>query len=430
MFLVLSSSWLGWAPPHPDAVTSLPGLDGPLRSQLFSGYLRATADGQTFYSHYVLTESRSSPADDPLVLWQQGGPGSSGFGFGFLAEMGPYVLDADSLALNASAPRLFEREYSWDASANMLLFEHPPGTGFSYCVDAAEALIACTWNDQTQAEAFHATLLAFYTSFPQYRQHELRLIGESYAGLLLPYLAAEIYRHPTETPAKQLKGLAVGNGCPGTSGATPAKRGTCNGPYGSYDTQHVLELAYGHSALPRPLWQKLQAACGFPCKAATWSEGAHALALTLTSHLSPLPSPPHPSSSSPRWPCAACDGPFSAECEALLQEADEAIGPFNVYNFYDNCGDSNQAHAASAAHAAHAAQAPQLRSLLQHAQRLGTSAAPLPSTGGQEYPCGTGHAATVWANSAAVREALHVRPEAFYGRPWSLQAGAGMQYTT
>ena len=276
MFGLLSSS-LGWAPSHPDTVTSLPGLDGPLRSQLFSGYLRATANGQTFYSHYVLTESRSSPADDPLVLWQQGGPGSSGFGFGFLAEMGPYVLDADSLALNASAPRLFEREWSWDASANVLLFEHPPGTGFSYCVDAAEDPIACTWNDQTQAEAFYNTLLAFYASFPHYRQHALRLIGESYAGLLLPYLAAEIYRHPTETPAKQLKGLAVGNGCPGTSGATPAKRGACNGPYGSYDTQHVLELAYGHSALPRPLWQSLQAKCGFPCKAATWSEGAYAL---------------------------------------------------------------------------------------------------------------------------------------------------------
>ena len=97
------------------------------------------------------------------------------------------------------------------------------------------------------------------------------------AGLLLPFLAAEIYRHPTETPAKQLKGLAVGNGCPGTAGASPAKRGACNGPYGSYDTQHVLELAYGHSALPRPLWQSLQAACGFPCKAATWSEGVYAL---------------------------------------------------------------------------------------------------------------------------------------------------------
>ena len=71
-------------------------------------------------------------------------------------------------------------------------------------------------------------------------------------------------------------------------------------------------------------------------------------------------------------------------------------------------------HATHASHASQASQAPQLRTLLQHAQRFGTSAASLPSTGGQEYPCGTEHAATLWANSAAVREALHVRPEARY----------------
>ena len=29
-----------------------------------------------------------------------------------------------------------------------------------------------------------------------------------------------------------------------------------------------------------------------------------------------------------------------------------------------------------------------------------------------------------------VRAALHMKPETFYGRPWSSQAGAGMQYTT
>ena len=214
-----------------DEVTSLPGYAGPLRSKLFSGYLRASANNQTFYMHYVLTESRSSPSSDPLVLWQQGGPGSSGFGYGYLAELGPYVLDTDSMAPNVSGtPRPFAREYSWDAVANLLLFEHPPGTGFSYCVDSSDKPVPCTWNDQTQAEAFYNTLTAFYDAFPEYTATPLHLIGESYAGLLLPFLTAEIYRHPTETPAKQLRGLAIGNGCPGTSGATPSNRGTCNGP--------------------------------------------------------------------------------------------------------------------------------------------------------------------------------------------------------
>ena len=139
----------------------------------------------------------------------------------------------------------------WDGLANLLLFEHPPGTGFSYCVDASDKPTACEWNDQTQAVAFYNTLTAFYAAWPTYSQHELKIIGESYAGLLIPFLTHEIYKRQKEIPARQLRGIAMGNGCPGTSGATPTNRGTCNGPYGSYDTQHIMELAYGHSALPR-----------------------------------------------------------------------------------------------------------------------------------------------------------------------------------
>lgn len=41
--------------------------------------------------HYLLTEARESPTDKPLALWQQGGPGSSGMAFGWLAELGPYT---------------------------------------------------------------------------------------------------------------------------------------------------------------------------------------------------------------------------------------------------------------------------------------------------------------------------------------------------
>mmetsp|Transcript_78557 Transcript_78557/g.156175 ORF Transcript_78557/g.156175 Transcript_78557/m.156175 type:complete len:510 (-) Transcript_78557:336-1865(-) len=396
LLLALLSSTSARSSLHPDEVTLLPGYLGPLRSKLYSGYLKAEANNQTFFTHYVLTESRRNPANDPLVLWQQGGPGSSGFGFGFLAELGPYVLDADSLTSNRSrTPRPFSRQYSWDATANLLLFEHPPGTGFSYCVNAAGTPVACEWNDQTQAQAFYNTLLAFYARWPQYEAKDLHMIGESYAGLLLPFLAAEIYQHPDETPAKRLKGLAVGNGCPGTSGATPDRRGSCNGPYGSYDTQHVIELAAGHSALPRDLYTDLKRECGFPCVAPTWSED-----------------------------CMT----FSAACNKLLGEADAAIGPFNIYNFYDNCGAGNAQQAGTGVPTNGAERHDQLTgvaTLLQHARRYGN-----PSSGGEEYPCGTGKAATIWANTPEVREALHMHSESFYGRPWSLQAGAGMRYAT
>ena len=50
-------------------------LGASLADDSFGGaLLKATAEGQTFYSHYVLTESQRAPSSDPLVLWQQGAP--------------------------------------------------------------------------------------------------------------------------------------------------------------------------------------------------------------------------------------------------------------------------------------------------------------------------------------------------------------------
>ena len=119
--------------PAGDKVSSLPGLPSTPSSALWSGLLSATASGQKFKTHYMFTESQDNPAHDPLVLWQQGGPGSSGLGYGWLAELGPYRLTANSLSTNTTAiPRMFTNPHSFDRISNLLVLEHPPGTGFSY----------------------------------------------------------------------------------------------------------------------------------------------------------------------------------------------------------------------------------------------------------------------------------------------------------
>ena len=232
-----------------DSVTGLPGLN-KLTSPLYSGYIKATTGNQTFYTHYLLTEARQNADTAPLVIWQQGGPGSSGMGFGWLAELGPYTLNSGSMH-NDSMPAVFHNPKSFDRLANVLIFEHPPGTGFSYCADEKEKPTPCVWNDQTQAEAFEATLIAWYGKWPEYSSRDLFLMGESYAGLLLPHLVDKRLDSPDSTPMKQLRAMAIGNGCPGTSGATPEKPGSCNGPYGDYDTEHVFELISGHGGVPR-----------------------------------------------------------------------------------------------------------------------------------------------------------------------------------
>lgn len=90
--------------------------------------------------------------------------------YGYFAELGPYRLTADSLVDNKTvipAPSL--NPYSWDHLSNVVIFEHPPGTGFSYCTDEQGAVVPCKWNDQTQAVAFYETLLAFYKKWDEFK---------------------------------------------------------------------------------------------------------------------------------------------------------------------------------------------------------------------------------------------------------------------
>jgi len=391
LLLVIAGLGLSWCSVPADEVKSLPGLD-KLTSRLHSGYIKGQVGNQTFYTHYILTAARTQPETAPLVLWQQGGPGSSGMAFGWLAELGPYTVNAASLHPNNSSipPTVFHNPNSFDQEANVLILEHPPGTGFSYCTDESGAIVPCVWNDQTQAEAFEVSLTAFYSLWPEFGSRDLYAIGESYAGLLLPFLVDRLIDSPQSVPSRQLRALAIGNGCPGTAGSTPDKRGTCNGPYGDYDTQHVFELIAGHGGISQSLQDQVSAACGFPCRAPTWSED-----------------------------CMS----FNSSCNEALAQVDKQTGPFDIYNYYDNCGNGNSELSWSQHMEAGAQPNPTLATPIR---RTFTK----PAHGGESYMCGTGVAAVTWANREDVRQALHMKPQSFYGRPWSTQAGAGMRYTT
>jgi carboxypeptidase C (cathepsin A) len=49
----------------------------------YSGYLPVKGvAGQDFMAHYVFVEAETDPETAPMAIWQQGGPGCSGFGAG------------------------------------------------------------------------------------------------------------------------------------------------------------------------------------------------------------------------------------------------------------------------------------------------------------------------------------------------------------
>lgn len=141
--------------------------------------------------------SQNGDPRDPVLLWLQGGPGGSSL-FGLFVENGPFGVDQDL--------KLFEREFSWNKNYNVLFFDNPVGTGFSFANDEGYAR-----NEDDVSENLYNALLQFFELFPILKGNDVYLTGESYAGKYVPALAYKIHVQP---PPKKvvLKGVAIGDG--------------------------------------------------------------------------------------------------------------------------------------------------------------------------------------------------------------------------
>ncbi len=132
-----------------DRITSLPGLAQMPPFAMYSGYVSIEGTPQNLF--YWFVESASNPAEDPLVLWMNGGPGKpltelraphflSGAALlnsvclsftgcssmlGLLTEHGPLRVQDDGQTL-------LPNQFSWNAHASIIYVEAPSGVGFSY----------------------------------------------------------------------------------------------------------------------------------------------------------------------------------------------------------------------------------------------------------------------------------------------------------
>jgi carboxypeptidase C (cathepsin A) len=125
------------ATPEEDRVMSMPNMADFDTWAFYSGYLPLINTGKKL--HYLFLESQNDPANDPLIVWFNGGPGCSSM-LGWAQEHGPYSMDAgtDFWRLN---------EYSWNNEANVIYIESPGGVGYSTCSGAKE----CSYTDDKSA---------------------------------------------------------------------------------------------------------------------------------------------------------------------------------------------------------------------------------------------------------------------------------------
>ncbi|KAH9153214.1 hypothetical protein AeRB84_004487 [Aphanomyces euteiches] len=171
------------------------------------GYVKLPhkTNGHYFYSFF---ESRSNPETDPLVLWLEGGPGSSSTWAMFNVN-GPCTIRDD---LNGTV----YNPNSWTNNANVIWLDQPIGVGFSYG-DAAD-------DDSDEVDVgrnVYAFLQGWLKNHSKFQSHQLFIAGQSYGGHYVPAAANYIVNQQKKPLANDtlrinLAGIAIGNGCTDT----------------------------------------------------------------------------------------------------------------------------------------------------------------------------------------------------------------------
>ncbi|EXB75616.1 Serine carboxypeptidase II-3 [Morus notabilis] len=172
-------------------IEALPGQPEGVDFNQYSGYV--TVDpraGRALFYYFV--ESPQDSATKPLVLWLNGGPGCSSFGYGAMEELGPFRVNSDGKTL-------YLNEYAWNK-----------GVGFSYSNRSSDYYNV---GDKRTAIDSYIFLVNWLERFPEYKNRDFFIAGESYAGHYVPQLAHTILSNNNNTKRTviNLKGIAIGN---------------------------------------------------------------------------------------------------------------------------------------------------------------------------------------------------------------------------
>ncbi|KAI3758979.1 hypothetical protein L6452_06552 [Arctium lappa] len=183
-----------------DRIDRLPGQPEVDFDQ-YAGYVTVDPHaGRALF--YYFAESPQNSSTKPLVLWLNGGPGCSSFGYGAMEELGPFRVNSDGKTL-------YRNDYAWNNAANILFLESPAGVGFSYSNTSSDY----TTGDKRTAKDSYTFLLNWLERFPQYKTRCFFITGESYAGHYVPQLAALVLSENKKANQTiiNLSGIAIGN---------------------------------------------------------------------------------------------------------------------------------------------------------------------------------------------------------------------------
>ena len=177
---------------------------------MYSGHLLSSNTFENYFFYWLAPRpadlSPSTVSEAPLIVYLNGGPGSSsmnalwtGNGPLRVKETGSSV-EGDDFAIS------YDTSISWQEAGDLLWIDQPVGTGWSWGEHTVTTL------EEIGSEFLHF-MLSFYEEFPVYKQRELVLTGESFAGKYLSYSSRAIldYNDAAKTTRINLRNLILSN---------------------------------------------------------------------------------------------------------------------------------------------------------------------------------------------------------------------------
>lgn len=170
---------------------------------MYSGFVEVDApSGSNLFYWFFRDEKVADNA--PLVMWINGGPGSSSM-LGNILENGPLkiVIDKNNNTAIHSLTGI-----SWTAVANMVYVDQPVGVGYSYGHMPIK-------NSAQIGNHTIEFIKGFYKKHPEMKNREFFISGESYGGKYEPAMASAIIDYNAKVADSDkipLKGVLIGNG--------------------------------------------------------------------------------------------------------------------------------------------------------------------------------------------------------------------------
>ncbi|KAK3687691.1 carboxypeptidase Y [Podospora appendiculata] len=161
-------------------------------SKHYTGTVSVSDEKKLFF---WFLESRNDPADSPVVVWLNGGPGGSSM-FGLFREIGPCLTNEHNNGTDYN-------EHSWTEFANVLFIDQPAGVGFSTVRNGSTG---GPDNALEAGEDFNLFLTVFFRDiFPEFSSNGLHIAGESFGGKYVP----SYVRHISERQKQGANPLVV-----------------------------------------------------------------------------------------------------------------------------------------------------------------------------------------------------------------------------